>query len=222
MVFLRFVYAIMGDWWSRVSGPLSIPAAVLGLWVTNDVAKIAFMLTAYICVWVTAYRLWKPAKLSAVFDPEKSQCRSESEFRPIGGGSSRNGIVYRIQIKNIGGETIHNCEGQLAEVAFENEKAELGAANLTWCGEFPPTTKIDLRGGFIRELDVLIIYEDGTVSITTPGWPPNNRQNFFARRGRYRFTIMIGGDGTATLPPYRLTLNYTGDWKTSTMEATHD
>ena len=214
-----FLRAVMGDWWARMSGPLSVPAAALGLWVSNDAAKIAFILTAFICVWVTAYRLWKPAKLSVIFDPKKSQCRSVSEFRYASGGlPPKNGMVYRIQIKNIGGETMKGCEAQLSELAFKDEDAELGATNLTWCGEYPLQTKIDLRGGFTRELDVLIIYEDGTVSITSPGWPPNNKQNFFKREGQYCFAVVIGGEGTATLPPYRLRLNYTGDWQTSTME----
>ncbi len=215
--FRNFVRAIWADWWARMSGPLSVPAMVVGLWVPNDTAKVAFLLTAFVCVWVTAYRLWKPAKLIAVYDPNKSQCRSVSEFKYLD-RSPRNGMVYRIQVTNSGNETVRNCEGQLVEVAFADEPAELGAASLTWCGEWPPNTKIDLKGRFTRELDLLILYQDGDISITTPGWPPNNRQDFFARRGSYRFTVIIGGDETATLPPYKLRLNYTGDWQTSTME----
>lgn len=210
----NFVYAVMGDWWARMSGPLSIPATVLALWASSDVAKAAFTLTAILCVWVTAYRLWKPAKLSAVFNPTIPPWRDEVQFT-----DGRRAMAYRLRIENIGAETIQNCEGQVVEVAFSDEAAELGVTSLTWCGEYPLRTRIDLRGHFVRELDILNIFEDGTVSITTPGWPPNNRHNFFARRGPYRFVIVIGGDGTATLPPRKLRLNYTGNWRTSTMKA---
>ena len=48
-----------GDWLTRMSGPLSVPAAALALWVQNDTAKVLLGLTAFVCLWVTAYRLWK-------------------------------------------------------------------------------------------------------------------------------------------------------------------
>src|SRR5580704_1802876 len=57
-----FARAVWGDYWARMSGPSSVPAAVLALWLSNDVAKIAFALTAFVCAWVTAYRVWKPER----------------------------------------------------------------------------------------------------------------------------------------------------------------
>jgi len=54
-----FTRAMLGDWLARMSGPLSVPAAALALWVSNDKAKILLGVTAFVCLWVTAYRLWK-------------------------------------------------------------------------------------------------------------------------------------------------------------------
>jgi hypothetical protein len=54
-----FTRALLGDWLTRMSGPLSVPAAVAAFWVQNDTAKILLGLTAFVCIWVTAYRLWK-------------------------------------------------------------------------------------------------------------------------------------------------------------------
>ena len=54
-----FTRAMVGDWLARMSGPLSVPATAAALWVTNDTAKILLGLTAFACLWVTAYRLWK-------------------------------------------------------------------------------------------------------------------------------------------------------------------
>jgi hypothetical protein len=55
-----FTRAMLGDWLARMSGPLSVPAAAIALWAPSDAAKILFGLTAFICLWVTAYRVWKP------------------------------------------------------------------------------------------------------------------------------------------------------------------
>jgi hypothetical protein len=54
-----FTRAMLGDWLARMSGPLSVPAAIAALWVPNDRAKILLGLTAIAAFCVTAYRLWK-------------------------------------------------------------------------------------------------------------------------------------------------------------------
>jgi len=54
-----FTKAMLGDWLARMSGPLSVPAAGFAYWVSNDTAKILLGLTVFVCLWVTAYRLWK-------------------------------------------------------------------------------------------------------------------------------------------------------------------
>jgi hypothetical protein len=42
-----------------MSGPFSVPIAIAAPWAPNDVVKILLGVTAFVCVWVTAYRLWK-------------------------------------------------------------------------------------------------------------------------------------------------------------------
>jgi hypothetical protein len=54
-----FTLAIARDWLARMSGPLSVPAAAAAYWVPNDTAKILLLLTAFGCLLVTAFRLWK-------------------------------------------------------------------------------------------------------------------------------------------------------------------
>lgn len=89
---------------------------------------------------------------------------------------------------------------------------------LNWSGDWPPVTSVDLKPQFTRNLDLVAVHEDGGVVINSPGWPPIGKEGFFLRGGRYRFTIVIGGEGSATLPPYRLNLDFAGDWQASTME----
>jgi hypothetical protein len=54
-----FTRAMWGDWLTRMSGPLSVPLAVAAYFVPNDIAKILLGLTAFMCLWVTAYLLWQ-------------------------------------------------------------------------------------------------------------------------------------------------------------------
>jgi hypothetical protein len=54
-----FALALWSEWLTVLSGPLSVPLAVAALFVPNDALKILFGLTAFVGVWVTAYRLWK-------------------------------------------------------------------------------------------------------------------------------------------------------------------
>jgi hypothetical protein len=55
----QFARAMLSDWLARMSGPLSVPAAIASLWVPNDTAKILLGLTAIAAFCLTAYRLWK-------------------------------------------------------------------------------------------------------------------------------------------------------------------
>ena len=54
-----FTRALFSNWLSGMSGPLSVPAAAAALWVTNDTAKILLGVTAFACLWVTGFRVWK-------------------------------------------------------------------------------------------------------------------------------------------------------------------
>jgi hypothetical protein len=56
---LEFARAIFSDWFTRMSGPLSVPAAAAAFWVSNDTAKILLGITAFICLWATAYVVWR-------------------------------------------------------------------------------------------------------------------------------------------------------------------
>ena len=42
-----------------MSGPLSVPAAVIAAYAESNTAKIFFALTAFLCVWAAGYGAWK-------------------------------------------------------------------------------------------------------------------------------------------------------------------
>ena len=42
-----------------MSGALSVPAAAVGVFSSNGYAQVAFVITAFICVWFAAYSVWR-------------------------------------------------------------------------------------------------------------------------------------------------------------------
>ena len=120
-----FVHAMWNDWLARMSGPLSVPAAALAYWISNDAAKIGFVLTAFACLWVTAYRVWKPEheKVQALehrltprfdlsYDANDRVCKASLQF----GEKMVPGTAFWIRVENTGQETISGCEARLVEV----------------------------------------------------------------------------------------------------------
>lgn len=99
-----FVKAICSDWFSRMSGPISVPAAIVALWVDNDTAKILLGGTAFICLWITAYFVWKREREKN--DSIKNPGSSVEFIKLI---PARGGSGYDLEIKNPGFENIENC-----------------------------------------------------------------------------------------------------------------
>jgi hypothetical protein len=58
--------AMGGTWFTVMSGPLSVPAAIAALWVASQTAKILLGLTAFACVWAAAYAVWKTERKKLV------------------------------------------------------------------------------------------------------------------------------------------------------------
>jgi hypothetical protein len=157
-------------------------------------------------------------KLKARYNPNRAQCRSISEFRDQFGRQPHDGMCFRLEVTNEGPETVVGCKAQLIEIYFEGENSELGPMILTWAGALPQELiSPSIVAQTSAYLDILVITESGQIKVGTLGWPLN-RMNFFIRQGSYFLTVVISSDNSATLPPYRLKLNFDGNWKTSTLE----
>jgi hypothetical protein len=70
----NFTRAMFSDTLARMSGPLSVPATGLALWVSNETAKILLGMLAFVSLVVTAYRLWKSEHNKVV---ERNQTKSK-------------------------------------------------------------------------------------------------------------------------------------------------
>jgi hypothetical protein len=56
---LDFCRAIFAKWFSAMSGPLSVQAAIAAAFVENQTVKVSLALTAFVCAWAAAYAVWK-------------------------------------------------------------------------------------------------------------------------------------------------------------------
>jgi hypothetical protein len=187
----------LAEWSSRVTGSLSAILIFLGLGISvagafgakipaDSIVQLATWLLAAICGGQAAYSVWgrerqarseaeervaeaeerlKP-KLRAIYDPTKWPCYSVSTFSD--GTTSSDGMVFRLEVENLGEEQITDCEGYLTEIAFEGESAEMGVMNLTWADMPSPSIKVNLLRGVKRNLDILVIYQTGQVRILSP------------------------------------------------------
>ncbi|MBW7974365.1 hypothetical protein [Bradyrhizobium sp. BR 10289] len=86
---LEFFRAIWSEWFSRMSGPLSVPAAIAALWIENTMGKVLLAITAFVCIWAASYSVWrrerdKVISLQAAAKQGPTVCRDVSMGEAIG------------------------------------------------------------------------------------------------------------------------------------------
>lgn len=61
-----FLYVILGDWFTRMSGPLSVPFVFLALFFGGRTLKILFAILALVCGGFSAYWAWRKKRLARI------------------------------------------------------------------------------------------------------------------------------------------------------------
>ncbi len=60
MILIRkFLERMLSEWWSALSGPLSVPLAIFALFSSNRQQRFTFGVSAFILAFVSAYRIWE-------------------------------------------------------------------------------------------------------------------------------------------------------------------
>src|SRR5260370_36304080 len=67
----QFLSAFAAQWFTAMSGALSVPLAVLAFFVNNEAARLILACTAAICFIVAAYYVWKKERVRAIEAEEK-------------------------------------------------------------------------------------------------------------------------------------------------------
>lgn len=54
----EFAKALCRNWLNAMSGALSVPLAIVGLWVQTQAARWGLLITAFVCAFTAVYRVW--------------------------------------------------------------------------------------------------------------------------------------------------------------------
>jgi len=59
----EFLKAWWSDWLTRMSGPLTVPFAILALYVSSQSFRVLYAVLAIVCAIYTSYRIWLTERL---------------------------------------------------------------------------------------------------------------------------------------------------------------
>ena len=236
--FWTFLSAVIPQWGDAMTGRFSAPlvvlsaviylGAVFGVTLSGNsllnkiliVGPLVLLLAggvyAVYKVWRIEYERnldWKAKFTPTVtvkFDESIPSCQSESEFN-----DGTRAICFRLEVENVGYQTVDYCEGYLTEVHRVGDPVLMGIMRLTWATS--PTPFVSLVRNVRRHLDLVRVREDGKVFVASElGWPIN-QEHFFDRRGDYIFKVVFSGRNMTTLDPKCYRLSVTTDWQTAKM-----
>ncbi|SFI32521.1 hypothetical protein [Bradyrhizobium sp. Gha] len=91
---LEFFRAIWSEWFSRMSGPLSVPAAIAALWIENTTGKVLLAITAFVCIWAASYSVWRRER-DRVSSLEAAAKAGPTVVRDVGLGEAVGYICFR-------------------------------------------------------------------------------------------------------------------------------
>lgn len=219
-----FFHAMWSDWVARLSGPLSVPAAAMSYWVSNDIGKGIFAFTAFACVWVTAYRLWKP--LEEQIRPKlKLSYAADKTFIHLDGSDKKQ--TY-IRVTNESKQDVDGAQVIVQDCRFRRKQEDrwepshvIATINMSWCSR--PDSEPGSKFGAIQLppgdhlLDFITAPELGThVSGTrVRGFVLENDYRhvnppFFHNKGMYKFLMQVSSLDGGQADHLTLLVHWTG------------
>jgi len=128
---ISFLRAIWTKWFSAMSGPLSVPAAIAAPFIENQAIKISLALTAFVCAWAAAYAVWRlerervlalteeMERLTAPRRPLNVEIGKDGPFVSIKArGPNGIGRTYNLRILNQDrSKPITSCRASIVDIA---------------------------------------------------------------------------------------------------------
>jgi hypothetical protein len=71
--FREFLATLTSTWFTRMSGPLSVPLTIAAIYVESAAAKTLLGITAFVCFWAASYAIWSRERA----ERNKSQRRAQ-------------------------------------------------------------------------------------------------------------------------------------------------
>lgn len=156
-------------------------------------------------------------KIRALYDPTIPNCRAPTALYTtdlVGNTHGIRGMVFRLEVINIGGATIENCRGAMTEFRPCDQDQFYGPEYLTWASAPHPRTVTRLVERVRQHLDLVMVCENGRVLIFTENTSIYDC-GVLNQPGEYILSIVLSGDNTPTTEPYTLKLTVTDNWETA-------
>jgi hypothetical protein len=220
--FVDFLRSFGVRWFVAMSGPLSVPLALGGYFISNEIAKFGLFVTAAACLVFAAYWVWRverqarvlaEAKLTpktiVTYDPQDEECRRIVTFTDWHKGKS-----FRVRVCS---DVNIESRGLLAEIHNIKTGQTIGSVEVRWAtlGVGGPFTR--LVPTVEQYLNVCVINDRNKLGITpvNAAWPAD-MGDIFDPVGEYVFRVVVDSrnDAPSTIA---LKLNWTGDWQTTEM-----
>ena len=232
-----FLGLVWGEWSSRVTGSISAVLVLLGLFLSiasevgpnvpaSPFLQLGTWVLAIACGGIAAYTVWAKEyarrvalenrlrpRIKLRYDPTIASCRAIPTLFGIAPNQTK-GVAFRIQVENVGEETIYGAEARLVEVHQIGQPSELGPMLMVWVGDTP---SVDLIKGVPTFAGLINILETNRwIVASAQGWS-NAHVNMFDQPGEYIFRIVVSGRNVSPAE-YAVKLTLTGNWQTAKME----
>jgi hypothetical protein len=217
-----FVRALWSSWWTRMSGPMSVPLAIAGV-VLNDHPTVSKILlgTGIVCLLQASFFIWRHEyKKTKQLIPLYCASFHEEKGSPTQFTDGHHALYFRLKVENKSSVPVEACEGWATEIYKNGKISRISAAKLTWVGATASSpTNITLRPMVPRLLDISFVRDDGFAALCTENlvWPVDQKE-FFGHSNNYKFKVVVSASNSATPPPIMLEWKLSKSWKASRMK----
>lgn len=132
--FQDFMRAFVTEWSLAMSGPASVPLAIIGAFVTNEALKVSLFVTAVVCFVIGSYAVWKRERVKAI----AASTRLDIDFVPSGRrfNEIKHNLHYKtrqlsVRVINLGKLQATNCQVYFDGISSNDGNLPKGVALLS-------------------------------------------------------------------------------------------
>jgi hypothetical protein len=219
---LQFVRSFGARWFILMSGTPSVPAAIAAFLV-DKTARLFLAITVVVCFILAAFFVWREEykkvislshrlmpKFALQYDPQVPMCKSPEIFKDE--SSQTEGRAFRIQVANVGDETIYGCEARLVELHKMCEPNKMHPTKLMWAGN---KFVVDVVKGVPEYIGVLQVLATGEKQIPCEGMAFVHK-DIIKDPGEYLFTVVVSASN-APVKEYSIVATLADHWKAADM-----
>jgi len=210
--FWEFIQRLWASWFSRMSGGLSVPLGIIGIYFSGGYVQAAFLTTSFICFIAAFFYIWKEQHdkvedLERKLDPKLRLHFDQHDEGCFHRTSNKLGSLLMIRVLPICDARLKSCEGYVDAVwsLDINERwldTEFDEKILLKWSLKGSTSPIPLQKNQRQFLDVCSIHSlNNKIALAIDG-TPNRAINVFQPTGVYRIDIGVAnieGNEQATI-----------------------